>query len=126
MIALTKKQAKQLGLQGKAEKYHREKAALDGIVFDSRKERNYYARLLLLKKAGEVVSIDLQPKFELQPGFERNGKKERPITYKADFKVSYSDGHIEIVDTKGFKTDVYGIKRKMLLYRYPNITFKEV
>lgn len=107
-------------------KYYNHKTTLDGIVFDSGREANYYAELKLLQKAGEVVSIDLQPKFELQPGFERNGKKERPITYKADFKVSYSDGHIEIIDTKGFKTDVYGIKRKMLLYRYPNITFKEV
>ncbi|WP_196606785.1 DUF1064 domain-containing protein [Pectinatus frisingensis] len=126
MITLTPKQAKRLGLQVKTEKYHREKAALDGILFDSKKERDYYARLLLLKRAGEIVNIELQPKFELQPGFERNGKKEQAIIYRADFKVSYADGHIEIVDTKGFKTDVYGIKRKMLLYRYPNIEFKEV
>ncbi len=126
MITLTPKQAKRLGLQVKTEKYHREKAALDGIMFDSTKERDYYAELKMLQKAGEVVNIELQPKFELQPGFERNGKKERAIIYRADFKVSYADGHIEIVDTKGFKTDVYGIKRKMLLYRYPNITFKEV
>ena len=126
MIILTPKEAKILGLSVKANKYNANKSTLDGISFDSIKERDYYAQLLLLKKAGEVVSIELQPKFELQPGFERNGKREQPITYKADFKVSYADGHIEIVDTKGFKTDVYGIKRKMLLYRYPNIEFKEV
>lgn len=132
MIQMTKKEAMKV-LQSRflrhtprESKYHAEKASLDGIKFDSKKERDYYAELLLLKKAGEVVKIELQPQFILQPCFEHDGKKEKPIIYRADFKVTYADGHIEIVDTKGFKTDVYGIKRKMLLYRYPNIFFKEV
>lgn len=131
MIQMTKKEAMKV-LQSRflrhtpRNKYQAEKAFLNGIKFDSKKECNYYAELLLLKKAGEVVKIELQPKFELQPRFEHDGKKEKPIIYRADFKVTYADGHIEIVDTKGFKTDVYGIKRKMLLYRYPNIFFKEV
>lgn len=126
MITLTAKQAKLLGLQSKKEKYHRVKKSLDGITFDSTKERDYYAKLLLLKKAGEVVNIELQPKFELQPAFERYGKKERAITYKADFKVSYADGHIEIVEVKGYRQRDYLLRRKMLLYRYPNIIFREV
>lgn len=131
MIQMTKKEAMKV-LQSRflrhtpRNKYQAEKAFLNGIKFDSKKERNYYAELLLLKKAGEVVKIELQPQFILQPRFEHDGKKERAIVYRADFKVTYADGHIEIVDTKGFKTDVYGIKRKMLLYRYPNIFFKEV
>ena len=126
MIALTKKQAKQLGLQTKVEKYNRKKAKLDGTMFDSTKERDYYAELLLLKHAGEIRKIELQPQFLLQPAFVNSqGKKERAIIYKADFKVTYSDGHVEIVDTKGFKTRDYRIKRKMLLFKYPDINFKE-
>lgn len=132
MIQMTKKEAMAVLKESflkhtpRQSKYHAEKASLNGIKFDSKKERDYYAELLLLKKAGEVVKIELQPQFVLQPRFEHDGKKEKPIIYRADFKVTYADGHTEIIDTKGFKTDVYGIKRKMLLYRYPNIFFKEV
>ncbi len=123
---LTPKQAKAIGIHVKTEKYNRKKAKLNGITFDSTKERDYYAELLLLKHAGKIKKIELQPQFLLQPAFVNSqGKKERAIIYKADFKVTYSDGHIEIVDTKGFKMRDYRIKRKMLLFKYPNINFKE-
>lgn len=37
----------------------------------------------------------------------------------------YPDGREEIVDTKGYKTKEYLLKRKMLLFRYPEINFIE-
>lgn len=48
------------------------------------------------------------------------------IKYVADFVVHYPDGLQVVVDTKGFRTKDYLLKRKMLLYKYPDILFEEV
>jgi len=107
-------------------KYHAKKTEVDGIVFDSKKEAEYYATLLLLQKSGVVVKLERQVKFELQPHFRYNKKMERAITYVADFVVTYKDGHEEVVDVKGMRTREYSLKRKLLLFRYPEIVFREV
>ena len=105
-------------------KYNNKKTIVDGIKFDSEMESHYYIYLKQLKEIGEVVDFVLQPTYLLQEGFNLNGKRIRPITYKADFKVIYKDGHEEVIDVKGKITEEFKIKRKMLLYRYRDITFK--
>ena len=105
-------------------KYNNKKTIVDGIKFDSEMESNYYIYLKQLKEIGEVVDFILQPTYLLQEGFNLNGKRIRPITYKADFKVIYKDGHEEVIDVKGKITEEFKIKRKMLLYRYRDINFK--
>lgn len=107
-------------------KYGARKTTLNGINFDSKAEAQYYQRLLLLQRAGEVTSIELQPVYELQPAYKRNGRKVRAITYIADFLVTYKDGRQEIVDCKGMKTEVYRLKKKLFEYRYPELTIVEV
>ena len=52
------------------------------------KEAKYYEDLLWHHPAGAVKSIELQPEFVLQPGYEVAGKKIRPIIYRADFKMT--------------------------------------
>ncbi len=105
-------------------KYKNKKTMVDGIKFDSEMESHYYIYLKQLKEIGEVVNFVLQPTYLLQEGFDLNGKRIRPITYKADFKVIYKDGHEEVIDVKGKLTEEFKIKRKMLLYRYRDINFK--
>ena len=105
-------------------KYKNKKTIVDGIKFDSEMESHYYIYLKHLKEIGEVVDFVLQPTYLLQEGFNLNGKRIRPITYKADFKVIYKDGHEEVIDVKGKLTEEFKIKRKMLLYRYRDINFK--
>ena len=108
-------------------KYNAVKTQIDGIIFDSKKEAEYYKNLLLLKQAGEVVDIKLQPEFELQEGYVKDGAKIRPIKYIADFLVVYKDGHIEIIDTKGYRKDkVYLLKKKLFHYKFKGLTIKEV
>jgi hypothetical protein len=69
--------------------------------------------------AGIIKDFSLQPEFILQESYKRkDGKKIRAIKYKADFKVEYLDGKIEIEDTKGIQTDVFKIKRKLLEAKY--------
>ena len=105
-------------------KYNNKKTIVDGIKFDSEMESHYYIYLKHLKEIGEVVDFILQPTYLLQEGFNLNGKRIRAITYKADFKVIYKDGHEEVIDVKGKLTEEFKIKRKMLLYKYKDITFK--
>ena len=78
------------------------------------------------EKQKEIKDFELQVPFVLQPSFKRNGKTERAIKYIADFVVHYPDGHKQVVDTKGMRTEMFKLKRKMLLYKYPDIDFLEV
>lgn len=112
----------------KQSKYHNKKVVYDGIKFDSIKEKNYYVALKMLEKAGIIKELELQKKFELQPSFvDNDGKKQRAITYIADFFYYETVLKVYIaVDVKGFRTDVYKIKKKMFMYQYPNIVFKEI
>lgn len=105
-------------------KFKNKKTEIDGIKFDSEMESHYYLYLKELKEEGVVVDFELQPTFILQEGFIKDGKKIRPITYKADFEVTYIDGHIEVIDVKGKMTEEFKLKRKMLLYKYRDINFK--
>lgn len=118
---------KQVSVAGKREsKYHNKIAYYEGIAFDSIKERDYYADVLLpLKWAGEIKSIDVQVSFVLQPPFKHGGKTIKGIKYVADFVITYPDGRKKVIDTKGYRTKEYQLKRKMLLYKYPEIDFEE-
>lgn len=100
-------------------KYHNKKIIVNGHKFDSIKEANYYNQLKLLQRAGLIRDLELQKTFILQPSFKLNNKTRRQITYKADFTYfSNEDNKIHVIDVKGFKTDVYNIKKKMFEYKY--------
>lgn len=120
MTRLSDQQMKNLGLmeltvKPKKNKYNAKKTEVDGITFDSAKEARKYAELRLLQRAGEVTEIELQPKFTLLPGFRYRGKKIQGVTYTADFLVTYKDGSRQIVETKGYKTRDYILRKKLLL-----------
>lgn len=110
----------------KKKKYNNKITWVDGINFDSKREAEYYQELLLLKKAGEIKEIELQPKFTLLKSFKKDGKTHRAITYIADFKVTYKDNRIEIIDVKGVETEVFKIKRKLFEHSYPQLSLKIV
>lgn len=108
-------------------KYGNQSCEVDGIRFSSQLEARYYQRLKLLQRIGEVTDIKLQEPYILQPAYELpDGTKVREIKYVADFVVSFSDGRKQVVDTKGMRTPIYKLKKKMLLYKYPDIDFVEV
>lgn len=108
----------------KRNKYYNKKCIYKDMIFDSLKERNHYIILEQLQKTGQISRLQCQVKFELQPKFVINGKTIRPITYIADFTY-IKDGKLVVVDTKGFRTDVYKLKKKMFEYQY-KIEIKEV
>ncbi len=106
-------------------KYHNKKVIIDGHKFDSRKEGEHYLELKRRQNLGEISNLELQPSFLLQEGFKRDGKKYQPITYIADFRY-IENGKVIVEDVKGFKTLVYMIKKKLLLYKYDDFEFREV
>lgn len=115
-------------------KYGSRKVAIDGITFDSKKEAARYQELKLLERAGEIHYLQLQVKFTLIPAQYENPNSltksgrgkclERECSYIADF-VYYQDKKIVVEDTKGFRTEAYKIKRKLMLERY-GIQIREV
>ena len=120
-------------------KYRNQKVQVDGITFDSRREARRYSELKLLERAGQITDLELQKVYELIPAqyenYARYGKKgqrikdgrrclEKSCTYIADF-VYKENGQTIVEDTKGMKTEVYNIKRKMMLYFY-NIRIREI
>ena len=110
-------------------KYRNKKVTVDGIDFDSIKESVRYKQLKLLERAGLIKDLKLQTKFELQPAFKKNNKIIRAITYKADFDYLTKDGRHILEDVKSpatAKDKTYILKKKMLLYKYQNIEFKEI
>lgn len=100
-------------------KYHNKKVEYDGYTFDSIREKNYYIKLKLLEKAGKIKELELQKEFELQPSFKLNNKTSRKITYRADFTYKTTeDDELHVIDVKGFRTDVYRLKKKLFEYKY--------
>ena len=108
----------------KKNKYSNIKTTIDGIKFDSKREAEYYCELKMLKKAKEIKDFSLQPKYELQAKFKKNGTSHRAINYVADFVILRNDGILEVVDIKGMETDVFKIKRKLFEFAYPNLELK--
>lgn len=98
-------------------KYHNKKCEYKGLKFDSLKERNHYIVLEHLEKTNQIKDLKRQVKFELQPSFKLNGKTIRAINYIADFTY-LKDGILVVVDTKGFRTKDYLLKKKMFQYKY--------
>ena len=102
-------------------KYANKKTEIDGVLFDSRKEAGRYQELRLLERAGEIMDIERQVTYELIP--KQQG--ERACHYIADFRYKDKDGQVVVEDVKGYKTEVYKIKRKLMLQRH-GIRIQEV
>ena len=83
------------------------------MTYDSKKEARRHRELLLLERAGKITNLERQVKFELIP--KQDG--ESACTYVADFVYKNVDtGERVVEDTKGFKTEVYRIKKKLMLW----------
>jgi hypothetical protein len=93
----------------KPPKYRNKTTVVDGIQFDSRLEARHHAKLQLLLRAGQIDQIQRQVPYPLTV----NGVEI--CKYVADFVVTYPSGQVEIQDTKGFKTQTYLLKKKLML-----------
>lgn len=81
----------------------------NGIKFSSKKEANRYNTLKLLWKSGEILFFLRQVPFHLPGG----------VKYVCDFLIFWANGEVTIEDVKGFKTESYKAKKKIVETLYP-------
>ena len=99
-------------------KFHNNKVVRDGETFDSVKEYHRWIELCLLEKGGVISDLQRQVKYVLIPS-QKEGKKtiERECSYRADFVYTDNEtGETVVEDVKGMRTEVYKIKRKLMLW----------
>ena len=99
-------------------KYGNRKINMAGEVFDSRLEARRYQVLRLLERAGEIRGLRRQVRFELIPAYTKGKRKVKAVTYVADFVYTDKLGRTHVEDAKGYKTDVYKLKKKLFEWRY--------
>ena len=117
-------------------KYGNQKITIDNITFDSTGEGLRYKELKLLEKTGQITDLQLQKKFIIVPEIRepdtvgpRDGVKKGKLIqsaayYIADFVYYDKNGELIVEDFKGFKTDLYKLKKKLMKYIY-DIDIKE-
>lgn len=140
-VEIEKKSLKEATKKSCAGKISHKKTVIDGITFDSMLESEYYLYLKALKKYKLIKDFSLQPEFILQDKFiivdnevvngnderfnklKRQTKAEtiRAIKYRGDFLITDLNDTQRVVDTKGFSTKEFEIKRKMFMCKYPGI-----
>ena len=96
-------------------KYHNVKEG----GWDSKREKQRGRELELLQRAGEISELHRQVRFTLIPAQYAEGKcLFRSVVYVADFTYKLKDGTFVVEDCKGYRTDTYRIKKKLLYERY--------
>ena len=93
-------------------KYGNTKTEVDGIVFDSKAEANRYKELRALEIVGVIKGLERQKTYKLCKGRWHNGKPFS-ISYRADF-VYTLDGEVIVEDVKGYRTEAYRLKKKLM------------
>lgn len=122
-----------------ARKFHSKKIEYKGIEFDSQTEFLYYRHL---QSDPAVKTVELQPEFQIIEPYQvvckrcgGSGKRTSPKTgnlinctlchgkqkrekpgakYTADFKVTYIDGFVEVIDVKGYKAERdFSLRKKL-------------
>ena len=97
-------------------KYGNKKEEVDGITFDSKAEARRYFDLRIRQDIGEIALLRRQVPFVLIKGQRwSDGKKHRDTVYKADFVyVDCETGEMVVEDVKGFRTDVFKLKKELM------------
>ena len=115
----------------KRAKYGNVKTECDGILFDSSKEAQAYQALKIIADRGVLIAkLERQVPFVLQD----KAKGRRAIKMVVDFLVTWTDvgrpdpetaQTVFEVKSKPTRTQVYLVKKKMFLARYPKIHLSE-
>lgn len=107
-------------------KFGNKKVTINGITFDSQAEAERYEELLWLEKAGKIAGLKLQVPFVIIPTLVLpDGTKWRETRYVADFRYYDREQQVWVTeDVKGFETEVYKLKRK-LMFKEHGIVIKE-
>lgn len=98
-------------------KYHNKKINSPDGTFDSKYEYEEWCRLKLLERGGVIRNLMRQVPYILIPTIRTSAGTLKQITYYADF-VYEEKGIVYMVDTKGYETETYKIKKRLLINQY--------
>ena len=90
-------------------KFNAQRTEYAGRRYPSKKQANYAQELDLRVKANEVLFYLEEVPFRLPGG----------VVYRADFIEFWVNGEVHIVDTKGYRTQDYIAKKRMVEALYP-------
>lgn len=99
----------------RAGKFNAKRTEYAGRTYSSKKEAAYAQRLDVEKATGDVLMWLSQVPFTLKSG----------VRYVVDFAVWRSDGFCYFVDVKGFRTETYKLKKRLVEAEFP-VTIVEV
>lgn len=107
-------------------KFNAQTKVIDGIKFDSIREATHYSFLKLQMKA--IDKSQRVAKIERQIRFDIIINDKKIAFYKADFKVTFTDGRVEYHDPKnpyrkGAAYQYFNLKKKLVEAQY-GITIK--
>ena len=111
--------------QNPKSKFQSVECVVDGIKFQSRLEARRYTQLKQMEQEGIIRNLVLQPRFLIQERFKDpySGKVYQPIHYIGDF-LYVAEGCQQVVEEiKGFATEVFRLKFKLVIHKYPEIKF---
>lgn len=94
-------------MKKRGNKYHAKQKTVDNIRFDSKREATRYQDLKLLEQAQGITALRCQVWFALKVN------DILVCRYRADF-CYVEDGREIVEDCKGFRTDSYKIKAKLM------------
>jgi Protein of unknown function (DUF1064) len=105
-------------------KYNAEGLRIDGIWFASKAEGQRYKQLKMLEQAGEITDLQFQVKLPIRIN------NHLITNYVADFSYKVIDDHGRLLrqpieDVKGMITEVYRLKRAMVM-AYHDIKIIEI
>ncbi len=93
--------------QSTGNKYRAVKQTYNGRSYHSKKEAAYAQELDWRLKAGEIKEIIPQHPLRLYVN------EIKICNYFIDFKVVYPDDSVELIEVKGFETDLWRLKWKL-------------
>lgn len=98
-------------------KYHNKKIKTEDGTFDSKYEYEEWCRLKLLERSGVIHNLMRQVPYVLIPTIRTSAETLKQISYYADF-VYEENGIVYMVDTKGYETEIFKIKKRLLINQY--------
>ena len=85
---------------------------VNGIEFDSTREARRYQDLALMQTAGQIVNLRRQVPFEIRVN------QVYICSWLADFTYTTADGCKIVEDSKGFKTEIFKLKCRLVEAQY--------
>lgn len=99
-------------------KFGAQRIEVDGITFHSKREARRWQQLRILEKAKQITNLRRQVPYPIAIVNLETGELVTVSTYFADFVYDELAGHTVVEDSKGFRTDIYKLKKRLVEAQY--------